>query len=707
MIVKRLIVACLSLVILAGTILILTTGAADYTEADLNPGNVRLGGIRSPITTLFANMLKIYDSTEKIRSDNTDYPIRLLNDKTLVNEINEAEALPVVGDRVTLLKLLLERGALYDNSAQNKKAQDGFRNDAWDVVDDSMAMPLHPPAMPGAAGSLPDEAAEAAGGSIHSQTNEQVVGVSEGDIVKTDGQYIYAASSYSNSLRIIRADGSEMKAVSTINYDGYWSSEFYLIGNDRLAVIGSEHVPYNQRLIDDDRPIAAPDQPQPAISYDYYYGWYGSNFTVLVIYDISDRSAPVELRRVSMDGYIISTRVIDDIVYMVTNKYIWNVPYNRADSASILPYCRDTAAGENYEPFDFDRIFYIPDTNDTSYLLIGAVNVYENEPFEPTAYLGAGNSLYMSRNAMYVTVHRWVQDIINDRFDRIWSPSSTKTEIFRFAVSGTDINYTGKGIVDGSPINQYSMDEHNGYFRIATTDWREGTYVTVLRASDMNIVGRTDPLAPGEQMQSMRFMGDMGYVVTFENVDPLFTIDLADPYDPKMLGELKIPGFSQYLHPVGNGLLLGIGRDTQEIYTRDASGKETVIGFRDIGLKVSLFDVKDPYDPKEVDVLTLGEGWTEVSHNPRALMCDGTRNLYGFTMNNWNSGRNRATEALLLRVENERVTIASYLDPGVNFDTYDSRLCFIGDTLYLVHNTGITAFDYYSFVKLDSISLPA
>jgi len=227
----------------------------------------------------------------------------------------------------------------------------------------------------------------------------------------------------------------------------------------------------------------------------------------------------------------------------------------------------------------------------------------------------------------------------------------------------------------------------------------------VLDASSMETVGRTEPLAPGEQMQSMRFMREMGYIVTFENVDPLFTIDLSDPYDPKMLGELKIPGFSQYLHPVGDGLLLGIGRDTQEIYTRDSKGEETVIGFRDVGMKVSLFDVSDPLHPIEVDVLLLGEGWAEVSHNPRALMCDASRGLYGFMTEGWSRQRgNWHSEAIIIKIEGGRLSIAATLTPGPHTSAYGSRLIFIGDFLYLVHNYGVTVFDYGSFERLGSVS---
>jgi len=281
-----------------------------------------------------------------------------------------------------------------------------------------------------------------------------------------------------------------------------------------------------------------------------------------------------------------------------------------------------------------------------------------------------------------------------------------KTDVMRFAINGTQVNYAGKGVVDGSPINQYSMDEHNGYFRIASTDWNQGTFVTVLNVADMQTVGRTEPMAPGEQMFSMRFMGDMGYVVTFEMVDPLFTIDLSDPHNPKVLGELKIPGFSQYLHPVGSGLMLGIGRDTQEIYTRNANGEEVVVGFQDVGMKVSLFDVRNPFDPIEASVLQLGEGWTEVSHNPRALMCDSNRNLYGFLVENWDSsGTNEwSHNVVILRVENGRVSIAATLSLNSRYGIYGSRLVFIGDTLYVVQESGVIAYNYNSFAQLGSIS---
>ena len=701
MVFRRILLVLLALPVLSGSLLVLTADAPGYTA----PGKY-------------------------IRSDGSNYTISELAGGTAVKE-TQKEGLPVVGSRKRLLKLLLERGALYDPSGQRYGGRKGSyayeEGDFFDIgVDDvmpvpeDMPMPSSAPAPGGAAATgvpapataaltdgevftVEEPAAEAAGGGGHSQTNEQVAGVSEGDIVKTDGRYIYAMSQYSGGLRIIRAEGEDLAIVSKIDFSDIYAEEFYLIGGDRLAVVGREYVPFAALSSDG---VGA--EPRAEIRPDRYYGWYQLDYSVLVIYDISDRSAPAEMRRVSMDGARVSTRVVGGVVYLVTNKFIWGAPYDEADSQFILPYCRDTAAGESYAPVGFDSIFYIPDTDDCNYMLIGAIDVYGDGAFEPKAYLGAGSNLYMSQNAMYVTKTRWVQPVPGGGIAEIWPQSGEKTDILRFAIDGAEVRYSGTGTVDGSPLNQYSMDEFNGFFRIATTDWSAGTYVTVLNAADMHGVGRTEPLAPGERMQSMRFMGDTGYVVTFQNMDPLFTIDLSDPYSPKVMGELKIPGFSQYLHPVGDGFMLGIGRDTQEIYTRDSKGVETVVGFRDVGMKVSLFDVSDPYDPKEVDTLPLGEGWTEVVYNPRALMCDRARGFYGFTMEMWNSGsqglkpgqwqQNQwGQSALLLQVENGRLALTAALGINDKFDIYGSRLCFIGDTLYLVFDRGIAVYDYVSF----------
>ncbi|MCL1806293.1 MAG: beta-propeller domain-containing protein [Oscillospiraceae bacterium] len=617
-----------------------------------------------------------------IQSDGKEYPVKKIENVKLKSTVPK-ETLPAVGNKETLLKLLMERGALYDGEEIRYTGGKGLFMAGGLVLEDAAEASRD---APGDLAPVPAADNSVAGGSPgHSETNEQVEGVSEGDIVKTDGRYIYALSG--NILRIIEVSGVSMKVISSISFEDMWGAEFYLMG-DQIAVIGQKHIQYNAPA-DEDYNIAS--------DMLVYGGWYGRNSTVLMVYDISDRANPTETRRVEMEGYNVSTRVIGDIVYLVTNKYV-SAPFERADSDIILPCVLDTAKKDMYTPIPLDQVFYIPETDDASYLLIGAVDINSDEPFEPQAYLGAGSQLYMSRNAIYVTKYRW-ETPGNDELI-MWGGRQL-TDILRFDIDGTDVQYAGMGTVEGHPINQYSMDEYNGHFRIATTQRGVGTVVWVLDGG-MKTAGRTEALMPNEMMQSMRFMGDMGYVVTFENTDPLFTIDLSDPANPTVLGELKIPGFSQYLHPVGNGLLMGIGRDTEELFSRDGNGKETVIGFRDVGMKISLFDVSDPYNPKEVDVLTLGEGWAEVSHNPRALMCDPSRGLYGFTMERWNSGFNveryvNHFAALLLRVEGSRLSIAADLETGDKFAPWNSRLAFIGDTLYLSHDGGLRAYDYYTF----------
>jgi len=702
---KQVLAFCLVLAVLAGTMTVILVSSHGSNVQD-NDGN---RSARS-FPTLISNIFGRSGRTISIQSDGRKYSVKDIDAVSVVTGIPEGKSLPAVGDMETLLKLLKDRGILYDAAAfMEQNARNGANRAgssmAGSATSPGMTVPssapvpdLAAPMQEAAPGAPAFSASADAGEDSYSRTNEQVAGVNEGDIVKTDGRFIYAMSPYDSRLRIIKADGADIRVVSTITYDDILGAEFYLIGNDRLVIIGSGYIPIVPLPA---RTDGSAGSAEAKIAPDYW--WYPSNHTTLLVFDISDGAAPAELRRVSLDGWGVSTRVIGSVVYLVTNKQIWNIPFDQADSPLIMPYCRDTGTETDARPIGLDRIYYVPDANDSSYLLIGAVDVYSDEPFAPAAYLGASSSLYMCTEAMYIYSSRWEEAYIRDGMIDRWPSGGLKTDIMRFAISGTDVVYTGMGTVDGSPINQYSMDEYDGYFRIATTDWNTGTYVTVLDTADMRVTGRTEPLAPGEMMRSMRFMGAMGYVVTFQNTDPLFTIDLSNPFAPRMLGELKIPGFSQYLHPLANGFMLGLGRDTQEIYTRDSRGVETVIGFKDVGLKASLFDVSNPFDPKEVAVLALGEGWTEVSDNPRALMCDPSRDLYGFIIESWNDKSGQTKSALLLGLENGKLTVAAELNTCSDIQLYNSRLCFIGNSLYYVHSSGVIVFDYTSFERLSSI----
>ena len=266
---KRIVAICLTLALMTGTILILTTSAADNGEHEGVSLSGISGSLKSPVTKLFEKMLIMFDTSNVIKSDNISYHIRQLKGKDIMSELSGAEALPVVGDRETLLKLLLDRGALYDHSNYYNGGRDGFAR--GDIRDELMpVLPISEPSFDMQESAPAESPGTGAGDGGHSQTNEQVEGVSEGDIVKTDGRYIYAMSSQNSTIRIIQADGPEMKVVSTIKFDGYWSREFYLIGEDRLVVIGNEYVPVYVRS------GVSADVPADDFS-GHYYGWYGNN----------------------------------------------------------------------------------------------------------------------------------------------------------------------------------------------------------------------------------------------------------------------------------------------------------------------------------------------------------------------------------------------------------------------------------------------
>ena len=215
--------------------------------------------------------------------------------------------------------------------------------------------------------------------------------------------------------------------------------------------------------------------------------------------------------------------------------------------------------------------------------------------------------------------------------------------------------YVASGSVVGSLLSQYSLSEHNGHLRVATTDgaaWNRTeesqSMVTVLeeQGDELVQVGFVDGLGKGEQIFAVRFMGDIGYVVTFRQIDPLYSVDLSDPTNPTVLGELKIPGFSTYLHPVGDGLLLGVGQDASE------EGFTT-------GAQASLFDVSDLTDPQRVDQADFGENsYSSVDWDPKSFLFWGERKLAVIPVSSWNYNeqtgeeRNSAT-AVLVQVNDD------------------------------------------------------
>jgi inhibitor of cysteine peptidase len=424
----------------------------------------------------------------------------------------------------------------------------------------------------------------------YSGTNIQVAGVDEADIVKTDGQYIYVVSG--NKTIIVRAYPPEQAQVlSEIELEGTVIGIF--INVDRLVVF-EEETPY----------YAYYDLPSSA---EKIYVPYRSPKTFVKVYDVADRANPRLQRELSTDGQYVSSRMIGDYAYVVVNE-----PVYEQDDEINLPRIY-SGGDEKGTEIPATNIYY-SNVSDYYYMYttVIAINTQNDgqEPTYETILLGASSNLYVSMDNIYLTFPVWGGDV----------GDSQKTSIHRIHIEGSTMNYTASGEVPGMVLNQFSMDEYDGYFRVATTTYEPTTQnnVYILNMA-LNITGSLTDLAPGETIYSARFMGGRGYLVTFKQVDPLFVIDLKDPYDPEVLGYLKVTGFSDYLHPYDETHIIGIGKETT-----DAG---TFAWYQ--GVKISLFDVTDVSNPREISKLEIGDRGSDspVLWDHKAFLFDKSRNL--------------------------------------------------------------------------------
>jgi hypothetical protein len=423
----------------------------------------------------------------------------------------------------------------------------------------------------------------------YSQTNVQVEGVDEADIVKTDGQYIYLVSN--GKVLIIEAYPAEnAKIVAEIPWNGTIFGIY--VNEDRLVLFGEQGRYFIRPMLD----FAAP----------WYYGGFE---TFIQVYDISDRTNPVLARNVTVDGGYTNSRMIGDYVYVLLNSPV----YVKEDNEIFLPSVSDNNRVESVDATDI----YHSNVTDYYYSLtmILALNVQnDQEPITQDNFmLGYASSIFVSQTNIYVAIPKYEQD------------GTQKTEVHKIHIDNNEITYEAAGKVPGYILNQFSMDEYNGYFRIATTEYNYGVVyedtkngtVTVTKIEEPTIVnnvyvlnqsmatvGRLEGLAPGEIIYSARFIGARCYLVTYVQVDPLFVIDLTNPEDPKVLGELLMPGYSNYLHPYDENTLIGIGKNSTE-------AQEEWWGAYYLGVKISLYDVSDVNNPRVIKDLMIGDRGTD------------------------------------------------------------------------------------------------
>ncbi|NPV73961.1 MAG: hypothetical protein HPY89_09315 [Pelotomaculum sp.] len=480
----------------------------------------------------------------------------------------------------------------------------------------------------------------------YSRTNVQVEGVDEADIVKTDGSYIYAVSG--DRIVIAKAyPAEEMKVVSVLNFAEKEFSPLEMYVDERYLVVIGHACKYPEDPVF--RPMVEGNVKKVSRMMPPYY----RDMVRAVIYDISDKSNVSQVRELELDGTYVSSRKIGPAFYLVADKSIYYHPDK--ESEDLRPSCRDTAIGNELVKIDCSEIKCFPGFVVPNYLIVAGLNLDRPEDkANINTYLGSGENIYCSVKNLYVAVTDYgtgqaeidlsseEKPMDGEAQPGIWPrprPAVNKTRVYRFAMNDGKLAYSGSGEVPGTILNQFSMDEHNGYFRIATTKgeiWRTDEHTSknnvYILDGNLNITGKIEDIAPGEKIYSVRFMGDRAYMVTFKTVDPFYVIDLKDPRRPAILGALKIPGYSDYLHPYDENHIIGFGKDTVELGQKggQADGSGSMAFYT--GMKMAIFDVSDLNNPVEMFREIIGDRGTdsELLHNHKALLFSREKGLLAF-----------------------------------------------------------------------------
>ena len=491
----------------------------------------------------------------------------------------------------------------------------------------------------------------------HSETNTQVEGVDEADIVKTDGRFLYCLSTANDAkaeVRIVDLRGKVPTVLSVITLDHdteFGSLQMYLAG-DRLVVVGTEY----ERMAEN-------SGSGHITSYSYSCvdrAPAGRSF--LALYNVADPAAPKPVTLLTQSGYYHDSRVVGGRCYLVSDYSLWTQQIDRDDPVTYVPWVQN---GDAKETVPADSVCIYDHCASADYTVVCGYDLQSGELFATRSVFGGSNTIYCS-----------TQNLIAAGYDY-----NDQTQIVRFSLSEDKIEAVASTTVRGCLLNQFSIDEYKGNFRFVTTEYRyddedaDSVNALLILDGELQMLGSIGNLAPGEQVYSVRFMGDTAYFVTFRQVDPLFSADLSDPKNPKILGALKIPGFSRYLFPFGEGKLLGIGQDADETTGRTAN------------MKLSMFDIGDPSNVTECDKTDTDAAYAEALYNHKAAMVSVAKKLIGFSAESANPD---PIYLLYTYGENGFEKLAEIKLPDNDF--WQCRGLFVGDTFYIVGNRSLLYF---------------
>lgn len=525
---------------------------------------------------------------------------------------------------------------------------------------------------------VPESAAD------YSDTNVREEGVGEPDIVKTDGKRIYIANN--QRIQIVGIEKEEMEQLGTIRLgEECYVSEIF-VKDDRLIVM------YSQTEFKDQ---------------GGEYGGYYLQYTVAETFDVGKPEKPKSVGKITQSGNYNSMRVVGDYVYLLSNFYA-DAYGPRTNRDAYIP----SVQGKRVESSD---ILMPMNPIGNKYTVVSAFSIKDPEKkADNKAIFGSAGMCYVSRSNIYVCESNYgIYDAMplarqSGAGNQDAGGSVTQTCIRKVSYEDGKLEAVGQTAVDGTLNDSFCIDEYEGNLRMVVTvsqissgnagsltlpgiqtgeeERQQDSNSLYILDENLEEVSRIEGLAPDETIYSARFMGDTGYFVTFRQIDPLFSVDLSDPKKPEIIGELKIPGFSEYLHPYGEGLLLGIGMDVDETGTATE------------GVKLSMFDISDSANVEEMQKYILENTYsTDVSYNYKAAFVDVEKNLIGFSAYG----------------DKMCYYIFSYGEDGFEclFEreltgySSDVRAMYSGSRLYLVAGNTVESYDIKTFEKIDDIVL--
>ncbi|MCM1285123.1 MAG: beta-propeller domain-containing protein [Acetobacter sp.] len=512
-------------------------------------------------------------------------------------------------------------------------------------------------------------------GSSHAETYTQVEGIDEADIIKNDGKYIYHYSFCDNVIRIYEGNKTNPELVGKIDeFEGEGLiCDYTSVGAETKRICDMYLI--NNRLVVNVTAGEWKDE-EYCIGTTYSY-----------IYDVTNASKPKKISSFSQSGDYISSRMIENKLYIVSSKEV----YKTNDKDDYIPY---TVADGGQKKYLSAKDICCPEsTTENSFVIISSVDISTGKKSaDSKAVFGAVTDVYCTNENMYIAVNRHGDE--------------AEVDIIKVSIKDDDIKLKNSVTVNGSIDGQFSMDEYNGYFRIATTTERykkrkNGEIYEIIRNNNLyvfndkfNKIGEITGFAKDESIEAVKFMGDIAYVITFETTDPLFIIDLSNPSKPEIIGSVKIDGFSTQLLPIGDNKVLGIGFHEALVNEHEW----------ETGIKLALFDVSDKSNPSVLDSYVLKYGNSEAQSNHKAIVINKEKGYFAidYTQNliSEKGDDEEHAGAITFKIENNKIVVNNKFDyiSDVKDEDYSpdaSRCTYIDDIVYVLDMTGnIYAFEY-------------